>query len=342
MEYRRASRAQLRQFANRSASFLSPNLQFDAFFFKYAFGVGTPSLDKFLVTLETGSNQFFVFDKSYPVSWPYQKLYDPDLSKSSVFVDDGFETKTGGGVFSGKTYQDKLDLIDYTWDQKFGSVTNGSGWGDGVFYYNGVFGFGWDPAKGTEPGPDAAPIVNMMRSVCKLDRVQYMFKEGQYAQLHFAPLPSDATYVPFIASALGVPVFNVNGFAFSNYAARSNTPAIVDSGYSVLALPSAQYRVLFDHIQPTFDWQSGLYVVDCGDLTPRPPKIVFDIGGMKIPVYYQYYVLDFDLDDEMCIFAVGHSAESDPLYHLGLPFLRAVMVIWDGGNNQMGFKRLTD
>jgi len=206
--------------------------------------------------------------------------------------------------------------------------------------YDGVLGYGWDPEGDLTPGPNAAPVVNWfaVRGFAKPSIRLWIGTLGVASLNSLKETAIGPHYVPFVSSPLGVPVFNINGFRFSDYADTQKTPAIVDSGYSVIALPAMQFRIVYAIVAPDYDWETGLYTVDCGDQTVRPPKLVFQVDGKSLVVRQELYLRDFNADDERCIFAVAQSVE-ESLYHLGLPFVHTYVTYWDAYGNQMGFEK---
>jgi len=325
-----------------NGTFATPGFWFDIVY-EISSGLGTPQ-QNFWFGAETGSKQLFVFDESYDNPFPGQRLYTPGDSSTSVYLDDKFQSTTGGYAVTGKTYIDLLFAEESGWNQTFGSVSSLPNWGNGKYYfpYHGVCGFGWDPFGDLTPRVDAAPILNVAKALrLKAPSFGLWVGTNQGAFGFFEQSPVRPFYVPFVQSPLGLPVFNIDGFGFADYKDREVTLAIVDMGYSVIALPAAQYRVVYSTLQPDYDWETGLYTVDCGDQTVRPSKLVFTIGGKEWGVRHRFYIRDLNADDERCIFTVTQSVEESPLYHLGLPFVHAFMTTWDGHGNQMGFEKNT-
>jgi len=342
LAHRRLSAREMRA-RRANVSFATPGFDFE-FLLPELLMVGTPGVFA-EVSIETGSNKYFLLDKSFPGS---ASKYDPDKSTTSVFLNDEFESATGGGAATGKTYSDFFSQFGFNWTQAFGVVDSLSGWDGHDFPLDGVFGYGWDPFTELEPNVNAPPLINYLYAGSNVKRpfFELEFGGGMYYMEFFVdgegPVEK-ANLVPFVPSPLGIPVFQLDGFAVLDYKDAWTTPATLDTGFSVLALPEAQFRVVQQIVQPYFDWETGLYMVDCGDDTPRAPKLVFTIGGEEYWVRQNAYLLDFhDDDSQTCIFAVARSAESDPFYRLGLPFVRLYIASWDGVRNQMGFQRNND
>lgn len=290
--------------------------------------------------METGVKQIILVDESYPIEWPFRTVYRSSESDMSVYLDDNFRAVTGGVVATGKRYADILSDSGAAWNQTFGALTALDS-GDGTFEpFDGVFGVGWDPFGDLTPRVDSAPILNLMKAnrLAKPLIIVEVGKRGASMWYDKKP-PAKAHLVPFVKSDLGLPTFNVDGFKFKDYADRTTTIALVDTGYSILSLPAAQYRVVYKYASPEYDWETGLYFVDCGDNGARQPKLIFQIGGKEYGIREHAYVLDLDNEEETCVWAIGQSPDSEPVYRLGMPFVRTYQITFDGVNNQMGFAK---
>jgi len=280
-------------------------------------------------------SQLFVFDKSYPKKRRWQEVYDANASNTSILVNENFSATTGGATVTGKTFQDQVEWSpdNENWTQNFGSVTKMENFGDGQFTYDGVMGLGWDPYGLKTAGPDAPPIVNIFKlwNWNPEGKGYTLMFSDTITRINFIPLGGAIT-VPLVANAAGIPVFNLDGFAVADYEDAFETPAVVDSGYSVIALPAAQFRRLYALIQPDFDPESGLYTVDCG--VPQP-TLEFKLGGKSQNVPQKRYVLDIN-DMDGCIVAIAKSVEPEPIFHLGIPFLLSADVSFDIDHDKIG------
>jgi hypothetical protein len=107
-----------------------------------------------------------------------------------------------------------------------------------------------------------------------------------------------------------------------------SVPALLDSGTSLIWLPSAAYA-------PVAKW-FGAYAdgtIDC-DLAQESGSVSFGFAGISITVPFSELAL-FDATTQTCTFGF-YDAGADAGWVLGDAFLRSAYVYYDLGNNQIG------
>jgi len=107
-------------------------------------------------------------------------------------------------------------------------------------------------------------------------------------------------------------------------------PLIVDTGTSVLGMPSA-------YIQPVLD-AIGTVNADCSNVAQLPP-LAFTISGIDLVLEPEFYVIYSPSATGALTCQIGIEAVDVglPLWIVGDPFLRKYYTIFDRGNNQVGF-----
>jgi hypothetical protein len=108
-------------------------------------------------------------------------------------------------------------------------------------------------------------------------------------------------------------------------------PLIVDTGTSILGMPSA-------YVQPVLD-AIGTVNADCSNVA-QLPVLAFTIGGVDLvlePEFYVIYQPSASGGSITCQIGIEAVDVGLPLWILGDPFLRKYYTIFDRGNNQVGF-----
>ena len=117
--------------------------------------------------------------------------------------------------------------------------------------------------------------------------------------------------------------------------------AIVDSGTSLLAAPSADIKAIAKLVGahtvlpiPPFNKE---YMINC---TAPGPDIVIKLGGMSYTLTKEDYTIN---DAGQCLFAMTGldvPPPAGPLYILGDVFMRAHYVKFDVGQKRLGFAKI--
>lgn len=85
--------------------------------------------------------------------------------------------------------------------------------------------------------------------------------------------------------------FYVDSIKYGTYSSYVSRSASVNSGFSEIILPEDDYNSILNIINPDFDENTGLSVVDC-DQVDSLADITFRIGGTDVTVSASQYVLD--------------------------------------------------
>lgn len=109
--------------------------------------------------------------------------------------------------------------------------------------------------------------------------------------------------------------------------------AIVDSGTSLIAMPSAQVEKLANAMGATKMFTGQYKLKDCS-LIPTLPVVTFKINGIHYPLEGADYVLQ---SSNMCLLAfMAFPSNNGPSYILGDVFMRRYYTVFDFANQEIG------
>jgi hypothetical protein len=155
----------------------------------------------------------------------------------------------------------------------------------------------------------------------------------------------DFTYLPVQETAPGVKGYweiKMDSFEINGQNMLSDTTkAIVDSGTSLLAVPSNAIKAIASQVGakvvswiPPFNKE---YTIDCTSVAPSLDVV---LGGKKYSLQKEDYVIN---DAGSCLFGMTGldvPAPAGPLVILGDVFMRAHYVKFDLDNSQIGFAQI--
>lgn len=112
---------------------------------------------------------------------------------------------------------------------------------------------------------------------------------------------------------------------------KGGCEAIADTGTSFIVGPSDEIKILNAAIRAVYNFDSGLYIVECR-LVPLLPPIEFKINGKIFKLNPDYYVMKVN---DKCV--SGFSENDDSMWILGDIFLGEYYTEFDIGNLRLGF-----
>ncbi|KAI6195802.1 hypothetical protein M3Y94_01031000 [Aphelenchoides besseyi] len=119
----------------------------------------------------------------------------------------------------------------------------------------------------------------------------------------------------------------------------SDEDASIDTGSPVIYMPSEVHDKIFDVIQPTYDWDTGLYTVDCSTAGTYDPW-VFSIDDVDYSIPSSTYIVDIGLDENQCVLSYAISDKNySPDWVLGNPWLMEHCVLFDIKGSRIGFAK---
>jgi len=114
-----------------------------------------------------------------------------------------------------------------------------------------------------------------------------------------------------------------------------NTGAAIDTGTSLIALPTDIAEMLNTQIGATKSW-NGQYTVDCAKV-PSLPDLTFHFGGKPYPLKGSDYILDVQGTCMSSFTGLDINLPGGSLWIVGDVFLRKYFTVYDLGRNAVGF-----
>jgi hypothetical protein len=301
--------------------------------------VGTPGQPE-QVVFDTGSSNLWV-----PNRRPWftsHKVYNHD--KSSTYRKNGtvFKIMYGSGPVSGVYSGDDVSFGEFRLkDFTFAEVddTSGLGLGYRIGKFDGILGLGWDSIS-----VGGVPTV-MSALVGSGQLTQHVFAfylgDNQPGELVLGGVDpkhyrGDFSFVPLSSETYWQVA--LDGVKLGGAAVSSTKQAIVDSGTSLLAGPSAEIKAIAAKLGAS-SILGKEYVVPCSkDL----PDLTFTLGGKDYTLTKQDYILQ--AAGSQCILGflgMDVPAPRGPLWILGDVFMRKYYVQFDWGQQRLGFATST-
>merc|ERR1712187_604276 len=310
---------------------------------------GTPP-QELRVIYDTGSSNLWASDIKPGL---FSSHKDSDHSKSSTSVANGtvFNIRYGSGPVCGFYSKDSMTVGDvsipgYT----FAEVNNVKGLGPAytIGHFDGICGMGWDDISVAHVETPLRALVNsgkLPESVFAF----YLGSGGAKGELVLggvdpAHYTGDFSYVPVIETVPGKWGYWTLAMDDAKVGGKSITSvrkAIVDSGTSLLAVPTADIKKIADAVGakqvlpfPPFNKE---YKIDCNS---AGPDIDFVIAGKSYTLKKADYVLNESGQCLLGFTGLDVPAPSGPLYILGDVFMRAYYMKFDVDNKQLGFAQI--
>ena len=213
--------------------------------------IGTPP-QKFKVVLDTGSSNLWVpSSECGSIACYLHNKYDS--SSSSTFQKNGseFEIRYGSGSLSGFVSEDTVKIGDLKLEhQQFAEATSEPGLAFAFGRFDGILGLGFDSISVNKIVP---PFYNMLNQK-KIDKPVFAFylgdanKEGQDSVATFGGVDKDHYTGELVKLPLRRKAYwevDFDSIALGdNVAELDNTGVILDTGTSLIALPSTLAELL--------------------------------------------------------------------------------------------------
>jgi hypothetical protein len=302
--------------------------------------VGSPG-ETLKVVYDTGSSNLWVPMKDCCSFLTRHSLYHHEKSSSYTANGTKFNIAYGSGPVAGYYSQDQITLgnvavKDYT----FAEVNDVSGLGVAftVGKFDGICGMGWDSISVDHV---QTPLQGLLASG-QLAEPVFAFYMGNQADgelvlggVDTAHYSGEFSYVPLQSKSYWQ--IAMDGLKLDGSAIGSTPYAIVDSGTSLMAGPTADVKA----IATALSLGSILgkeYTVDCS----KKYALAYTIGGKD----YTFTQDDMILQNSggTCIFAmiaIDVPAPRGPLWILGDVFMRKYYVKFDAGQERLGFATST-
>jgi len=305
------------------------------------------------VVYDTGSSNLWVSNIK-PSFFSKHSYYQHD--KSSTYVANGTEFKIeyGSGPVAGFYSSDTVQIGDYKVPEyTFAEVNDVSGLGPhGLSYamgkFDGICGMGWDDIS---VDGVTTPLRSLVNSG-ELDANVFAFflgSNGAAGELVIGGVDSahyegDFNYLPvqdIVEGKTGYWEVTMDDVQINGQSVVSTSKGIVDSGTSLIAVPSADMKTIANLLGastllpiPPFNSE---YTIPCD---AEAPSIDVMLGGQVYQLEKADYVID---SSGQCLFGMTGldiPAPAGPLMILGDVFMRAHYVKFDVDNKRVGFAKI--
>ncbi|PBP17933.1 aspartic endopeptidase Pep2 [Diplocarpon rosae] len=304
--------------------------------------IGTPP-QSFKVVLDTGSSNLWVpSTECGSIACYLHTKYDS--SSSSTYKKNGtsFEIRYGSGSLSGYTSEDTMSIGDlHIKNQIFAEATEEPGLAFAFGRFDGILGLGFDTISVNKIPP---PFYNMIDQKL-LDEPVFAFYLGNTAngeedesEAIFGGINKDhftgkITEIPLRRKAYWE--VDLDAISFGDATAElDNTGVILDTGTSLIALPSTLAELLNKEMGAKKGY-NGQYTVAC-EKRDSLPDLTFTLSGYNFTITPYDYILEVQGSCISSIMGMDFPEPVGPLAILGDAFLRKWYSIYDLGKGTVG------
>ncbi|KAJ5103654.1 hypothetical protein N7532_004183 [Penicillium argentinense] len=306
--------------------------------------IGTPP-QTFKVVLDTGSSNLWVpSSECSSIACFLHSKYDS--SSSSTYKKNGteFAIKYGSGSLSGFVSQDILKIGDLkVQKQDFAEATSEPGLAFAFGRFDGILGLGYDTISVNKMVP---PFYNMLNQGL-LDEPLFAFylgdanKEGDNSEATFGGVDKNHYTGELVKIPLRRKAYwevDLDAIAFGDSVAElDNTGVILDTGTSLIALPSTLAELLNKEIGAKKSF-TGQYTVEC-ETRDKLPDLTFTLSGHNFTIGPYDYILEVQGSCISSFMGMDFPEPVGPLAILGDSFLRQWYSVYDLGNNAVGLAK---
>lgn len=306
--------------------------------------IGTPP-QEFKVVLDTGSSNLWVpsVDCGSIACYLHNKY---DHSASSTYKENGteFAIRYGSGELEGYISQDTVRIGDLTIKkQDFAEATSEPGLAFAFGRFDGIMGLGYDTisVKGVVP-----PHYNMINQGL-IDEPVFSFflsdtnDESAESECVFGGVNKDHYHGDMVKIPLRRKAYwevDLDAISFGDQTAEiDNTGAILDTGTSLIALPSTLAELLNKEIGAKKGF-NGQYTVEC-DKRDSLPDLTFTLTGHNFTISSYDYILEVQGSCISSFMGFDIPEPAGPLVILGDAFLRKWYSVYDLGSNSVGLAK---
>ncbi|ODV82015.1 Asp-domain-containing protein [Suhomyces tanzawaensis NRRL Y-17324] len=307
--------------------------------------IGTPG-QPFKILLDTGSSNLWVpsGDCSSLACFLHTK-YDHDSSSTYKANGTEFAIQYGLGSMEGYVSQDTLALGDLVIPkQDFAEATSEPGLAFAFAKFDGVLGLAYDTISVDKIVP---PIYNAINQGL-LDEPQFAFALGDnsrdesfggvatFGGYDKSKFTGDITWLPVRRKAYWEVSFEGIGLG-DEYTELFKTGAAIDTGTSLITLPSSLAEIINAKIGATKSW-SGQYQVDCATRDSLP-DLTMNFGGHNFTLTAYDYTLEVSGSCISAFTPMDFPAPIGDLSIVGDAFLRRYYSIYDLKKNAVGLAK---
>ncbi|KAF2101612.1 cellular aspartic protease [Rhizodiscina lignyota] len=303
--------------------------------------IGTPP-QNFKVVLDTGSSNLWVpsTDCGSIACYLHSKF---DHESSSTYKKNGseFEIRYGSGSLSGYISEDTVTIGDLkVKNQLFAEATSEPGLAFAFGRFDGIMGLGYDTISVNGIPP---PFYQMIDQGLLDDPVFAFYlsdtnNEGDESEATFGGINEDhykgeLTKIPLRRKAYWE--VDLDAITFGKETAElDNTGAILDTGTSLIALPSTLAELLNKEIGAKKSY-NGQYTIECNKRDSLP-DLTFTLTGHNFTIGPYDYILEVQGSCISSFMGMDFPSPPGPIAILGDAFLRKWFSVYDLGDNSVG------
>lgn len=265
-----------------------------------------------------------------------------DSGSSSTYKSNGsdFEIRYGSGSMKGFVSQDLLTIGDIKIkNQDFAEATEEPGLAFAFGRFDGILGLGFDTISVNKIVPPFNQMINQKLIDSSVFAFYLSAEDGSstsevvfggYDENHYT---GKITEIPLRRKAYWE--VDLDSISLGDDTAElENTGAILDTGTSLIVLPSDLAEMINSQIGAKKSW-NGQYTVDCA-AKDSLPDVTFTLKGNKFPIKPSDYILDLQGSCISVFNGMDFPAPMGPLVILGDAFLRRYYSIYDLGKGSVG------
>jgi len=302
--------------------------------------LGTPA-QTFKVVLDTGSSNLWVPSvQCTSIACFLHTKYDSQQSSTYKANGTTFSIQYGTGSMEGFVSRDTLAIGDLVIpEQDFAEATKEPGLTFAFGKFDGILGLAYDTISVNHIVPPFYSMINNGLVDSKVfsfrlgsseeDGGEAIFggiDESAYSgKLFYAPVRRKAYWeVELQKVSLGDDELELE-----------NTGAAIDTGTSLIALPTDIAEMINAQIGATKSW-NGQYTVDCTKV-PSLPDLTFTFGGKPFPIKATDYILEVQGTCISSFTGLDINVPGGSLWIIGDVFLRRYYTVYDLERHAVGF-----
>jgi len=301
--------------------------------------LGTPP-QVFKVVLDTGSSNLWVpsVQCSSIACFLHQK-YDSSSSSSYKANGSAFEIHYGSGSMEGFVSNDLLTIGDiHIQKLDFAEATKEPGLAFALGRFDGILGLAYDTISVLHMTPPFYEMINQKL----IDEPVFAFRlgtseadggEATFGGIDEAAYSGKIDYVPIRRK--GYWEIELEKIKFGEEELElENTGAAIDTGTSLIALPSDVAEMLNKEIGATKSW-NGQYTVECSTVDSLP-DLTFYFNDKPYALKGSDYVLNAQGTCISAFMGLDIPPPLGPIWIIGDVFLRKYYSVYDLGRNAVG------
>jgi len=287
--------------------------------------------------MDTGSSNLWVpSSECTSIACYLHQKYDHEASSSYSKNGTKFEIQYGSGAVDGFISKDTITIGDLKIkNQLFAEVTNEPGLAFAFGRFDGILGLGYDTISVNKIPP---PFYSMVDQKL-IDEPVFAFylgdtsdeSEAIFGGIDDSHYTGKLTTIPLRRKAYWE--VTLDSLTFGGETADMDMGAILDTGTSLIALPSTIAELLNNQIGAKKGF-TGQYTVEC-DTRDNLPELTFTLGGTNFTIGPYDYILEAGGSCISSFMGMDIPEPAGPLVILGDSFLRRWYSVYDLGKGQV-------